>query len=222
MISLPLLYRAGHLFLEIDDQLWLMDTGSPLTFGDVSHLSVGDQRFAVQPSLLGVSATAISQATGVACHGLMGCDILNQFDHLWSIPHGSAVLGRDLAHPSDTTLPVVLKSGVPTITVQIGDVMCPAAFDTGAQLSYVTHPPITTYPTAGSFTDFHPKFGSFVVDTHYVPIQIAGTTHTLRCGILPPLIALLTAASGIAAVIGNEIMQQRIVGYFPQRRIVYF
>ena len=96
MYKLALQLRDGHLFVELNNGLYLLDTGAPSSFGTTSRLSIADETFDLQNNYLGLSATTLSQLVGVRCEGLLGADILGRFDHLFDVPwwHAHIFKGR--------------------------------------------------------------------------------------------------------------------------------
>ena len=94
-------------------------------------------------------------------------------------------------------------------------------FDTGAQISFFQHDSRIDFSPAGDFSDFHPTFGNFQTDTYHVPVLLGGKELVVRCGVLndPQLCATLTAA-GVQGIVGNEVLGNRIVCYFPRRNIM--
>jgi hypothetical protein len=76
MTTLPLIFRDGHLFVEMEGNWWLFDTGAPTSFGNARNLTIAGKQFALSSSYMGLSATTLSQFVGVECLGLLGADIL--------------------------------------------------------------------------------------------------------------------------------------------------
>ena len=95
--------------------------------------------------------------------------------------------------------------------------------DTGAQISYFQDDSLTDFPSAGSVTDFYPGVGQFQTDTHQVAVSLGGVAFTLRCGTLPGSLGEdLMKIAGIDGIVGNQILCNRIVGYFPRRHSLAF
>ena len=82
MCKLPLIFKEGHLFVELKEQLWLFDTGSPKSFSKLKNLTIADVQFTLCKDYLGLSAATLSEFVGVQCVGLLGADILGHFDHI--------------------------------------------------------------------------------------------------------------------------------------------
>jgi len=82
MTTLPLIFRDGHLFVELDRNLWILDTGAPTSFGAVSNIIFARQEFRLAASFFGLTSAALSRLVGVTCVGLLGADVLRHFDHI--------------------------------------------------------------------------------------------------------------------------------------------
>jgi hypothetical protein len=220
MKTLPLHLRDGHLFVELGSELWLLDTGAPTSFGTSRSLTMAGEQFSLGTSYLGLTAATLSQFVGVPCVGLLGADILGRFDHLFDIPGGRlAVSTAELRHRGQA---VRLDEfmGIPIVTARVGGRDYRMFFDTGAQISYFQDDSLAEYPSAGSVTDFYPGVGQFQTDMHDVPVSIGGIAFTLRCGTLPGLLGMTLMMASTEGIVGNAILSNRSVGYFPRRRVM--
>ena len=221
----PLSFRDGHLFLETDGQLWLFDTGAPTSFGSQASLSLGDETFQLTDGYLGLTSSTLSDLVSVECAGLLGGDILGQFDFVIDLSHGAIgtieISSGTLEH-SGKSVPTDEVIGIPIVAARIGGVDYRMFFDTGAQISYFQHDSIVDYPAAGAINDFYPGFGKFQTDTHNVDIALGETKFTLRCGILPELLAAALMMAGTTGIIGNQVTTGRVIGYFPRRQTAVF
>ncbi|NEX15125.1 MAG: hypothetical protein C1943_00455 [Halochromatium sp.] len=113
MITLPLIQRHGHLFIELQGHLWLFDTGAPTSFGDARSLQILGERFDLSPSDFGLSASSLSQAVGVTCSGLLGADLLNAFDYLIDIAAGRLTVSKNALTHDGQPLPLDDFMGIP-------------------------------------------------------------------------------------------------------------
>jgi len=217
-VALPLQLINGYLFVELNNVLWLLDTGAPTSFGSCRSLTVQNEKFDIAEGFRGFTADTISQDVGVSCAGLLGADILNCFDVVFNIEMGVLVVSVTELTISGQNTPMEEFMGVPIITAQIGDREYRMFFDTGAQISYFQDDSITLFPSAGSFEDFHFTAGCYQTETYNVPMMLGDMPFVLRCGdTLPePIVATLATAS-VAGIIGNDVLKNRIVGYFPRR-----
>ncbi len=220
MPDLPLEFINGHLFLILDGSRWLVDTGAPTSFGEGScHLIDNGQR-AMPKGYMGLTAAALSGFVGEECQGLIGADVLNGFDHVIDVPAGIwTVSDQSLEHPGKN-LVLDYFMGIPIVTATIAGAERRLFFDTGAQVSYFQDEALADFPTSGVVDDFYPGFGSFQTATHALPVMLAGETVTLRCGSLPGMLGMSLMMADVKGILGNEILRERIVGFFPKRRIL--
>ncbi len=220
MTTLPLHFRDGHLFVELDGELWLVDTGAPTSFGTASSLSFAGVPFELSASSVGLTAATLSELVGVQCAGLLGGEILGRFDFIFDAARGQLTVStEELAHPGQR-VHLNWMMGIPIVGVRIRGNDSKMFFDTGAQLSYFEDDSIASFPAAGVVSDFYPGAGRFETATHAVPVTVGGVAFTLRCGRLPGMLSSALMMAGVTGIIGNEILASRTVGYFPRRSVM--
>lgn len=218
MNTLPLQLRDGHLFVELGGELWLLDTGAPSSFGTSRSLTIAGEQFSLGPSYLGLTPAILSQFVGLPCVGLLGADVLGRFDHLFDTRSGRLTVSTSELQHSGQTVPLDDYMGIPIVTARVGGHDYRMFFDTGAQISYFQNDSLAEYPSAGRVTDFYPGAGQFQTDTHDVPVSLGGVAFTLRCGTLPSLLGMTLMMASTEGIVGNAILSNRSVGYFPRRR----
>jgi len=206
------------MFVEVDNEMWLVDTGAPTSFGDSNCITIGSEQFYLDESYHSYTADTISHYVGVTCAGLIGVDFLNHFDVIFDTSNSKLTLSATEITCDGQRLQMESFMGIPIITVQIGGRDLRMILDTGAQISYFQDKSLTEFPTAGIFKDFHFTVGLFDTETYNVPMLLGELPTTLRCGGFLPdsIVSILTAAS-VYGIIGNEVFNNRIVGYFPRR-----
>jgi hypothetical protein len=220
MTTLPLIFNHGHLFVELEGHLWLFDTGAPTSFGAADSLLMGNEQFSLSSNYFGLTAETLSQYVGVECSGLLGADVLGRFDHILDTTGGRLTISTtELSHDGQR---VNLDEfmGIPIVTTRIGGSDYRMFFDTGAQISYFQEESLTDFPQAGSVTDFYPGVGQFQTDTHEVPITLGDISFLLRCGCLPGLLGATLMMADTQGIIGNQVLIDRVVGFFPRRCIL--
>jgi hypothetical protein len=219
MKTIPLIHRNSHLFIELDDGLWLHDTGAPSSFGTRQSLELLGINFPIDKSYMGQDAAFLSEAVGVDCKGLLGADVLSAFDQILDVPGGCLTLSTDELEHSGETLLIEDFMGIPILSVNVAGEPFRMFFDTGAQVSYLQDDLLETFPSAGLLEDFYPGFGKFETDTHTVPFTLGPETHALRCGQLPGLLGMSLMMADVQGILGNAILENRTVGYFPRRNL---
>ena len=220
MTTLPLIFNHGHLFVELEDNFWLFDTGAPTSFGSSQSLTFSGEQFSLEQSYFGLTAEALSEFVGVQCRGLLGADILGRFDHIINIGKGLLkVSTAELPHDS-LSIPLDDVMGIPVVTVRVGSKDYRMFFDTGAQISYFQDDSLADFNTAGSVSDFYPGFGQFQTDTHEVPVTLGTDSFILRCGSLPGVLGATLMMADTQGIIGNQVLIDRIAGFFPRRGMI--
>lgn len=72
----PLITQNGHLFARIDGRDWIVDTGSPASFGNQTTLSLAGQSFSVASGHMGLTAGALSDlSTAGAMESFSGAEV---------------------------------------------------------------------------------------------------------------------------------------------------
>ena len=220
MTTLPLIFNHGHLFVELEENLWLFDTGAPTSFGAFESLRIAGEQFSLCSTYFGLTASTLSQYVGVECSGLLGTDVLGRFDHILDTAGGRLTVSTtELSHDSQS---VRLDEfmGIPIVTTGVGGSGYRMFFDTGTQISYFQEDSLAEFPSAGIITDFYPGVGQFQTDTHEVPITIGDISFLLRCGCLPGLLGATLMMADTQGIIGNQVLIDRIVASFPRRGIL--
>lgn len=220
MTEIPLRSKAGHLFLEMDENWWLLDTGAPSSFGDPARVGLADREFEVAEGYMGLTPRKLTELVGVECVGLLGADVLGAFDHILDVAEETITISSDPLEVEGSHVPLEDYLGVPILGVELGGRESRMFFDTGAQYSYFQGEALSDFPQVGPVTDFYPGVGEFETDLHRVPGSIAGVAFELQCGRLPDLLGMTLMMAGTEGIVGNEILSGRTVGYFPRRGIL--
>ena len=157
MNELSLRFEKDHLFLVINGDDWLLDTGAPASFG-IKNVSIGDQVFDIPESYMGLSAGQLSGYVDHSTAGILGADILNTFDLLIDIRNGRISFTREEASLEGEILGMTDFMGVPVIQARIGELDRKMFFDTGARISYFQDESLDTYPALGTSDRFLSRF----------------------------------------------------------------
>ena len=221
MQTYPLTLEDGHLFVAVADGSFLFDTGAPTSFGKISPVNVSEQSFNLPPSYMGLTAEKLSTYVGRATHGILGGDILNQFDMLIDVPQSRICFSTTPLECGGEELALEEFMGVPILNAIIAGESARMFFDTGAQISYFQGDSLSDFPAEGVVKDFYPGIGEFSTDTFRLPIQLGRSTYQLRCGQLPTLLGMTLMMAGTKGIIGNQTLLGRIAGYFPRRRRLF-
>ena len=203
-LTCPLIFERGHLFATAGNVTFLLDTGAPVSFGRVSAVTLDGQRFTVAPTYLGLTKEVLSSHVGRDVDGLLGADILNQFDTLIDVGHSRVLFSEGPVEFGGEELALDDFMGIPILTAMIAGDSVRMFFDTGAQISYFQRSSLATFPLDEHVTDSYPGFGQFSTDTRRVSIQLGRTRVELQCGQLPELLGMTLASDAPEHVVGDR------------------
>ena len=214
----PILFRNNHIFIEIRGKLWIYDTGSELTFGteDVSLLGAPQPISRTYNGM--VSAADLSKLVKEEVAGLLGTDILNRYDHIIDLKKNTLTVSDDELKVDGFSQPLEFFMGLPTLFAMIESRPRNFVFDTGAPICYYQGdiPPSAT--PGPIIKDFHPGFGTFESPSNFFNIELFGVRHRLQFGRLPDLMGMALGMTKCDGILSNELMRDRITGYFPRRK----
>jgi hypothetical protein len=218
LLELPLWCAARHVFTHLQGETWLLDTGSPKSFGRQPRLSLNGIDFTLPDHYIDLTAEHLSEQIQTECAGLIGADILGQFDHLLDLPAGCLTISSAELSCAGEALPCRMFLGIPILMATVSGQACAMFFDTGSQLSYLQAPLLADVPQVDVREDFYPGLGTFSVSLHAVTLNIGKRLFELPCGQLPDLLDLVLQMAEATGIIGNEILQIQQIGYFPRRQ----
>lgn len=171
----------------------------------------------MENNYLGLTPETLSGFVGVKTNGLLGADILNSFDIIFDGLKNSITFSLSPLDYEGQVVKLDELMGIPILSATVNGKEYRMFFDTGAQISYFQDDALRTFPPAGQMTDYYPGFGQFQTDTYNVEFLIGGSSFILRCGSLPDLLGMTLMMAETEGIIGNQILQNRVVGYFPRR-----
>ena len=221
-----LIAAEEHLFVELNEGRFLVDTGSPLSFADGSVATFAGEEHRLPRSLMGVDISTVRKLVQGPCCGLLGLDVLGKTNLMFDLRGGELHTGAsawDSIAPNDRiACDVRAVAGIPVVRVSIGTRSVAAVWDTGAKFGYVADETICAgAPSMADIDDFNPIFGqmhsaSWLVNVDLAPTRAASPTNTSvireRVGILPPMGAQMLAMHGIEAIIGCSWMNDWHIG----------
>lgn len=215
----PLRQTNGHIVVTIDGKDWLVDTGSPLSFGDIDFVLNG-RKIQLLAECMGIGARFLTEHTDIPLTGLLGTDILNSLDVVFDLPKGVIQLNPELAVHTGAEIPISLCMGVPVLSARINGEPMHCFFDTGAQVSYASSLLLRQEDQIGIFQDFYPTLGAFETILHWADLKLGNTLFRIRCGVMPEFMAGMMSFAGATCIIGNEIMREHQTGYFPRQGVL--
>ena len=221
----PIIFENNHILIKIEGRLWVYDTGSELTFGTHDVSLLGPPQSTPRSYNGMVSAADISKFINIDVAGLLGTDILNRHDHIIDLQTNTLTVSDDELEVDGVAQPLEFFMGLPTLLVTLSPCQLVTSraqhaliFDTGAPICYYQGdiPPSAT--PGPIIKDFHPGFGTFESPSNFFNIELFGVRHRLQFGRLPDLMSMALGMTKCDGILSNELMRNRVTGYFPRRK----
>ncbi len=205
----------GHILAYVDNTPWIIDTGSPISFGDRPALNFLGRQYSIPQTNNGLGISQINHLAGLSVTGLLGMDILSQHHSVFDLPSNTWQIHQEGFQVPATNIPLSFIMGIPVVTVEAQGQTWQFFLDTGSQIHYWNDTRLASQPAIGLFDDFYPGFGPF--STHLYPFCFAVGKHNFenQAGVLPQLLAMPLKMAGVEGVIGNSIFLHDPVYFSP-------
>lgn len=204
-----LLFRSQHMLIENESRALLVDTGSPQSIHKDGEITIDGTIFHVDKQLMTVDPAYLSKKVGEEISGLIGMDILSNYEVWFDHKTGMMLLTDDDAFsnwPKGGSL-----MGVPTLEMDVEGRKATMILDSGAQYSYISGRYIASQlkPIA-TVTDFAPILGldSFNVPLFELGISVSKSnpqlqdTYKLAFGEMPSQLSMVLERFNIDGIVG--------------------
>ena len=206
---------AGHIFIEKEGKRFLLDTGSPISFGSAGSVRLFGNSVSLVANAPPLDAIAIGKQVGnlatppldLVLDGLLGTPLFR-----------GLALTVDWEARTVTTRSAGTETrgwrgdqigGLPSALLFINGRQITAVPDTGARSCFADPRLLAGSPVVGKTRDFFPGHGSFETTVHSVQLGLDGETETFRVAGAPPVIVKAMRAAGADALIGTDLMMRR-------------
>lgn len=219
-ILLPLKQADGRLLAEVGTHWFLLDTGAHCSFGTAGEFGILGDVYPTEDYYRDLTAAKLSQRLGVEVSGLIGMDILGQYDAVFNPMDGHLRLSKGELDETGFLVPMDFFTGLPIVHGEFGGSSMRCFIGSGQRLSYLQHPLLQQLPQLPEDTDFHIGHGALRTPVHSATLSLGDCSLTMRTGYLPEVVStelLLSAANGI---LGCELFLGRMTGFFPRRELL--
>ena len=202
-----------HLFWKRDDDLCiLLDTGSPMSFGNV-QIKWRDTELDLSSHMELLDLEELSNTIETRVDAILGADLLLEGPMFVTFVDDRVRLG-----------PAQGVGTIPVVDISIDGVLTKVCIDTGAKQSFVLPKLVTGVDRIGTVNDFHVTIGDFSADLVRLSVQADGKNFPIEAAVVPEQLQDLFDVFGIEAILGLDyllfypsLIQNREI--FPQPRV---
>jgi hypothetical protein len=206
---------AGHIIIVKDGKRFLLDTGSPLSFGSAGTVRLFGNSVALVPNAPPLDAVAIGRQVGnlaspridLALDGLIGTPLFRGL--ALTIDWEARTITTRSARTETRGWRGDQVGGLPSARLAINGRAVTAVPDTGARSCFAEPRLLAGAPVVGKMRDFFPGHGSFETTVHSVQVELGGVTETFRVAEAPPIVVAAMNAAGAEALVGTDLMMSR-------------
>jgi hypothetical protein len=228
MKQIKLHHKDNHIFIKDNLRLFVYDTGGPKSFGVGGLNPLNDEEIPyfypdeeIRNSYpVFTDAKKLSDFFNFRVDGLIGTDTLNQYDHILDLKTNTLTFSKQELKHQGHTLSITFSNilqGVPMLVAKIDTQLSNFIFDTGAQYSYYNDTIPKDSTPMGHITDYWPPIGTFKTHSYKALVKLNDIETYIHFGVPPAELSKLLKASGAKGILGNELMRNRVTGYFPRR-----
>ena len=198
----------GHIVIKDNNNLILIDTGSPITIHISESLELCSETYICQTHSLGLTPSKLSEMVGMELTTLLGVDIISKYKLLLDYKQNMVSFHKDpVAAISDcdkNQIEIETLMGIPIIKLIIDDKPLKFFLDTGAKLSYLSNNHTQNYKSIYKEEDFYPSIGKFETDCFKIQVIFENEKFDVIFGNLPPLLQMPLMIGGIDGIIGYD------------------
>ena len=222
------IYRIKeHLILKLDQGMWLLDTGAPESFGSINKLEIDGQSYEVASDYMGFDIGNISEALDEDIVGLIGGDVLSNYDTYWDLSLNRISFSKESIEYGGNSIALDFFMGIPTLKVNLRGATYKWFFDTGAVISYVTEQLEEWESPVDQYDDFYPGYGDFSTEVYEdeITLEASGSESdseeahrvTTKFGVLPAMLGMSLAIGGCNGILGLKALNNQSFLYAPRR-----
>jgi hypothetical protein len=225
------LISKGHHLVKIEDKVFLIDTGSPISFavdGSFKSIKINENDYEMNNNIVKVDGNALNEFIGVNIDGLIGVDIVSKIGGVFFDKQEKTISftsGNDLRNSVRVPIKLFGAMGMYYIDFKFtaGRNNIKALLDTGAYMSYID-PEIAIFGDPdGNAVDYSPTFGGWIETTKVKqPVTIGSENQEISMAIMTRAIKAQLSLLGYKAILGvNEIQWDKMLIDIENNEWVY-
>lgn len=203
-------FVKGHPTINVDGNIFIVDTGSPATFGRQETITLCGRDFnaGMGNNISGMTMDGISNLLGTHIDGFIGGDTFRQLVALeFDYPNNTITFHDVLPDMADSLQTDFEMCGNHvSINLLINGQTRRVFFDCGAPIAYLNPEILPNRKPDGVRNDVSPSGGAFESPVFSMETQFAGRTFVAEYGPLPETHQTYVASKGHDGVVGKNIL----------------
>ena len=193
-----------HLIIEDQNNIILVDTGSPVTLNNTPLLNFCERDFPCASKNQLTSIGEISNLLGKKITTLLGIDILSRFKCMIDYQALKLTLFEGtIAFEGELTTFTQL-AGIPVLEFHVFNQKSRFFLDTGAKISYLNSKLTTHLTSEKKMSDFYPGIGPFETSCFEINTQFGQHSFNVLYGNLPKMMETMLESNQIHGIIGFD------------------
>jgi len=212
-LKFPLQIINEHLFIELRDGLYLIDTGAAGSFSQSLAVCFSDEHsYSVPNEFLGVNCALLDKYIHCESAGLIGANLLSKFALGINLSQGCLVLedafqADDFKQkPQFFELNFQLRQSLLLMEFEVENKMLRLFVDTGAPSSYL-QPDFEGGVAKGKVSDFHPFIGAFESENRSCELLIGSNQHQWDFALMPEALNRAVASAEGQGLMGLDLFR---------------
>jgi len=193
-----------HLIITDQNNIILVDTGSPSTLHNALFLDFCGMNFPCVSRNLLTSVDEISQLLGKKITTLLGIDILSKFYCIFDYPNAKLILSTDKIPFDGDSMSFSQLAGIPVLEFHVFGQKLRFFLDSGAKISYLNSDITRHLVPQSTNSDFYPGIGSFETSCFEIPTQFGQHNLNVLYGNLPIRMEAMLESNQIHGIIGFD------------------
>ncbi len=205
----------SHIITD-DEQLLLIDTGSPLSFHKLGRIILGGEEISVPTSIMGVTDDYLTQKVGCEVKGIIGLDVINKYPTLISIKDNILIINDDAEYSTKLrqAMPGNAIGGIICVEMCINGRDARMLVDTGAKISYIKDEFVAGLELKEMADDFSPYIGDFKTPIYSCKTELLladGSVHHTYMqdfGKMPQMVRMTIEMIKMDGIIGFDLFKR--------------
>lgn len=208
------LISNGHHILETEGQLFVVDTGSPLSLSFDSGtdcVTIGGQDFILLPAQMVMNVRKLNELIGLEVDGIIGLDVLKAMSPVTFDRASGKILIRDADGEFENSADILTRD-LMGLEFTVCDILVDGQtrrviFDTGACVGYFSGAMLKNAELVGKVHDYAPSFGgSITADSYRVRYTLGSCETVSEIAKMPVSVGAQVRILGCEGIIGlNDI-----------------